>query len=89
MAKNRKDRQPGANDLRVAPEFAGNDLAAVLGKSSAETAASTEPSAADEWMVFGVDTVAQMAAESAARASGQSLGQWLSELIAKTIEEKK
>jgi hypothetical protein len=85
----KESRSPNANNLRVAPEYAGNGLAAALGKSSTAAGAAAPPQSADEWVVFGVDTVDQIAAENAARAAGQSLGQWLSDLIADAATEKK
>jgi len=67
------DKEKTTPGLRVAPEYAGGTAA---------------EASSDEWVVFGVDTVAQIAAENAARASGQSLGQWLSALIAETADKK-
>lgn len=87
MTKNKKNRSADANALRVAPEYAGDGLAAALA-GQAQGGASGE-SSSGEWVVFGVDMVAQIAAENAARASGQSLGQWLSDLIAETAAAKK
>jgi hypothetical protein len=90
----KKKRTP---KLRVAPEFAGQSVAAALARKGAGPTADQAPDQsiaqiqadqapantdAQDWVVFGVDTVAQMAAESAARKAGQSLGQWLSQLIA-------
>jgi hypothetical protein len=80
MADNQKPQR-----LQVSPEFAGAGLASVLGKAKA--AASSETEHADEWVVYGVDTVAQTAAENAARDAGQSLGAWLSALIAQSTAE--
>jgi hypothetical protein len=88
VAKNKKSREPR---LQVAPEFSGSGLATALGNNPAgEVApAAANDAATDDWTVFGIDIVAQMAAENAARAAGQSLGEWLSALIDAATADKK
>ncbi len=88
MTKNKKSRE---QRLHVAPEFAANNLANALGGDKEEAAVPIPVSEAttEEWVVFGVDTVAQMAAENAARNAGQTLGAWLSDLIGQTAADKK
>ncbi len=90
MTKNKKSRGP---HVQMAPEFSGNGLAAALGNKNdvamTQPAADVAVAAEPEWTVFGVDIVAQMAAENAARAANQTLGAWLSDLIVETAAEKK
>jgi len=83
-----KKKKARGENPRVSPEFAGGGLSAVLGKKQAAPVDETAPSATD-WTIFGVDTVAQMAAENAANRAGQSLGQWLSKLIDETLADGK
>jgi hypothetical protein len=84
VTRNKKAR--GQNP-RVSPEFASDGLGAALAKKGGATTAAATPET--DWTIFGVDTVAQMAAENAANRAGQSLGQWLSELIDETLAERK
>ncbi len=88
---------------QISPVYAGGGLAAALGKGPAGNAAAqtgpaptgTVPAGAapagsdQDWILFGVDTVAQLAAENAARAAGQELGAWLCELIADSAADEK
>lgn len=78
---------------QISPVYAGGGLAAALGKGPAANAAAGSgavPAGADQdWILFGVDTVAQLAAENAARAAGQELGTWLADLIAESATGEK
>jgi len=69
-----RSSQPG---LRTAPEYAGT--------AGARTEKPADPAAADagadQWQVFGVSIVAQLAAENAAAADGMSLGEWITDLV--------
>jgi hypothetical protein len=57
------------------------------GNAATPTGAGTGGSGED-WTLFGIDTVAQLAAENAAHAAGQSVGAWLSALIAEAIADE-
>lgn len=90
MNEEAKRRESPAS--RAALAQTENGLAATLTSSAAGNAASptggTAAGSDRDWMLFGIDTVAQLAAENAAHAAGQSVGNWLTELIAEAIKDE-